>query len=125
MDGCDRKARRSGYCQMHYTRIWRHGDPGPAGSLAPTGPGAGYKTVTASGKTRLEHRVVMEQQLGRPLLPGENIHHKNGIRSDNRPENLELWVKIQPSGQRVEDVIAFIVEHYPDEVRQALARMEA
>ena len=57
-----------------------------------------------------EHRIVMEGVLGRELLPGENVHHVNGVRNDNRPENLELWVTSQPSGQRPEDLVAWAHE---------------
>jgi hypothetical protein len=55
----------------------------------------------------MEHRVVMEGMIGRVLRSSEEVHHRNGQRSDNRPENLELWVVSQPAGQRVEDRVAW------------------
>jgi hypothetical protein len=58
----------------------------------------------------MEHRVRMEEMLGRELLPGENVHHVNGVRDDNRPQNLELWSTSQPCGQRVADKTQWALE---------------
>ena len=62
------------------------------------------------GNYVFEHIIVMEQILGRYLLPAETVHHRNGIRDDNHPENLELWTRPQPTGIRVSDAVAWARE---------------
>lgn len=99
----------------------RHKSSGYVLVKAPAHPRA-----RADGYVR-EHILVIEQELGRFLLPGETVHHRNGVRDDNRPENLELWTSSQPSGQRVSDLLAWaheILARYGDHADSSTAASE-
>lgn len=122
---CTNRHAGRGFCKKHLQQKRRAGvlppaDPNwrklPKGQKAYHGDGV---SITSSGYRRirrgpndwvLEHRLVMEQKLGRQLVDGENVHHKNGDKLDNSPDNLELWVTHQPAGQRVEDALAWAHE---------------
>lgn len=77
------------------------------GSISPSG----YRMMSVGeGRKSGEHRLVMERLIGRKLLDDETVHHRNGDRSDNREENLELWCSNHPAGQRVIDLVAWAKE---------------
>jgi HNH endonuclease len=69
----------------------------------------GHPRASTNGYV-FEHILVMERILGRSLEPGETVHHRNGVRDDNRPKNLELWIRPQPTGIRVDDAIEWARE---------------
>jgi hypothetical protein len=136
--GCENPLSAKGFCGKHYMRVRTHGDveggkfhhsphrrewhlvkEGYVWRYAPDSPHRmpnGYV---------FQHREIMGEIIGRPLLPHESVHHKNGNRADNAPVNLELWVSHQPSGQRPGDLIAWAKEIlilYPDHVLAVLER---
>lgn len=126
---CPHAARHDGLCNRHYQRRLEN-DPDwdrPIKAKAKNGEGHtdrhGYRIIYHDGRARREHVVFVEELLGRRLLEGESVHHRNGNRADNRTDgplqlvhgrlrsgNLELWSTSQPAGQEIGPKLEWTVE---------------
>lgn len=135
VDGCGRRVAGRGLCGKHYARWSKWGDvhggkfhhsahrrewhEGHQGYVVRYDPG--NPNAIPNGMV-YQHRQVISDLIGRPLLSHENVHHKNGVKNDNRPENLEMWISSQPAGQRVQDLVSWardILGQYGDLVDRA------
>ena len=121
-----RRVTKHGYVEINVGyQLAVPGEPmvGPNGKIVTPEIKNGYVYL---GRVR-EHRWVMEQVLGRPLRDDEIVHHKNGNRQDNRPENLEVWLLAKNhKGQRPEDLLAHaldvLLRYDPGAAHELLAR---
>lgn len=111
--GCSEPVKAKGLCNGHYLQQFQ-GKPLKRRLRKRKSNGSGFINdegyVIVGTKKTPKHRLVMEKHLGRALFPDETVHHKNLIRHDNRPTNLELWSGKHPAGARVKDLIAFADE---------------
>ena len=96
VEGCDNiyntyKGSAKGYCVMHYRRFTRNGHPlKKKYSGVHFSPSTGYYYVSENNQKIKRSRHIMQQYLNRQLETHELVHHINGVKTDDRIENLQI-----------------------------------
>ena len=91
-EGCSALADHplSGYCEVHYRRVRRHGHAEATRRAKGEGTitGHGYVAIGLGADKRQAHVLIVERAIGRQIPAGAEVHHVNEIKTDNRHENL-------------------------------------
>ncbi len=117
VEDCERPCYCRDLCQRHHRKWLTYGDPCGGKQYRQRGTGSYYSGGYIRIGQRGQHQLVMEEMLGRALYPGETVHHKNGIKDDNDPGNLELRAKNHGQGQAIPDLLDWahtIIERYDE-----------
>ena len=108
--GCITKKSPCKFCSIKCAGLWKTGKNNPLYKNGQTLSSNGYIIIKYDGKRMHRSRVAMIEFLGRDLLKHEEVHHKDGNKTNDDISNLELWSHSHPAGQRVEDKILWAKE---------------
>ncbi|MDQ3747974.1 MAG: HNH endonuclease [Acidobacteriota bacterium] len=131
VDECGKRVRSHGLCNAHSIMQARHGRTYSTYVTGKVFLHHGYVVeynpshiqADKGGKV-LQHARIMSDHLERRLHTFETVHHKNGVKDDNRLENLELWASRHPKGQRVEDLVEFGIQILSEYKPELLVKKE-